>query len=277
ERIAEGAPDLAEKLPGEVGLVAVPQEGFPVKGVNPVEQVLVEVAAETGLEADPGLGHAPALAPRLLALLRREGLEIGLEARVATIAPVELAVAPQQPTPPLAGDARGLIDEEGVHGGQPPTCRVCLERLEQTLRRRARIESLAHQEARPGCRGERHGDDELRIVTPAMARISLGPGEIEDELTVGVAFDVGRRSRRESLLVAQGDGAGLPPRTRADAAGVLEGREELVAQERAVGSPERVPLARSDVVDAGVDLGSHHSRRLPRSRLPSRESLHRSR
>ncbi len=80
ERLAERACDLAEECPGQVGLVAVAQEGVAVQVIDAVEEALVEVAAEARLEADSGLGHAAALAPRLLALLRREGLEVVLEA-----------------------------------------------------------------------------------------------------------------------------------------------------------------------------------------------------
>src|SRR6185437_7150234 len=128
ECIRERSADLAEELAGEIRLVAVPQEGFPVKGVNGVEEALVEICAEAGLEADAGLGHPAALAPGFLALLGRESLEIGLEARVAAVGPMKLAIAPQQPAGALAGRAPGLIDKERVHGREPPARRVRLKR-----------------------------------------------------------------------------------------------------------------------------------------------------
>src|SRR6185437_13072806 len=169
ERVSERPRDLAEELTGEVRLVAVPQEGLPMKGIDAVEETRVEVSAEARLEADSGLGHAPALAPRLLALLRREGLEIGVEAGVAVVAPVELTVAPQQPTRFLAGRARGLVEEERVHGGQAAARRVILERLEQVHRDRATVEPRAHEKPWAGRGRKGYGDHEFGVVAPPIA------------------------------------------------------------------------------------------------------------
>jgi hypothetical protein len=72
--------------------------------VDAIEEPPVEVRAEAGLEADAAFGHAAALAPRLLALLGREACKVILEACVAAIGPMKLAVAPQEP----AGAAQAL-------------------------------------------------------------------------------------------------------------------------------------------------------------------------
>jgi len=71
----------------------VSQEGVAVQSVDAIEQRLIELTAEARLELHPGLRDPPPLAPRLLALFRGEGGEILLEARVAAIGPVKLAVA----------------------------------------------------------------------------------------------------------------------------------------------------------------------------------------
>src|SRR5487761_166798 len=222
ERIPERARDLTEEFAGQVRLVAVPQEGLAVKVIDAVEEARVEVAAEARLEADAGLGHAPALASRFLALLRRERLEVCVEARIGPVAPVELAVAAQQPTRRLADCARGLIEEEGVHRGESAARRMSLQRLEQTLRHDGGLETRAHEQARASGRREGHGNDELGIVPASIARIRLRPGEIEHELAVGVRLDIGGCRRREAEIVTQGDGAGLPSRARADTAAMLE-------------------------------------------------------
>src|SRR5207244_6652385 len=100
ERLRHDARRLAEEGTRQVGLVPVTHEGIPVQGVDALEEPLVELAPEARLEAHARLRDAAALAPRLLALLRREGGEVVIEARVAAVAPVKLAVAPQQPAPP---------------------------------------------------------------------------------------------------------------------------------------------------------------------------------
>ncbi len=71
------------------------------------------------VEGDAGFGDAPPFALGLLALLRGEGREIGVEVGVAAIGPVELAVLAQQPARAFAGLATGFIEEEGVRGGEP--------------------------------------------------------------------------------------------------------------------------------------------------------------
>src|SRR6266550_3972669 len=94
ERLRHGARRLAEEGTRQVGLVPVTHEGIPVQGVDALEEPLVELAPEARLEAHARLRDAAALAPSLLALLRREGGEVVIEARVAAVAPVKLAVAP---------------------------------------------------------------------------------------------------------------------------------------------------------------------------------------
>ena len=50
----------------------------------------------------------------------------------------------------------------------------------------------------------------------------------------------------------KGDVGGVPARAGPYAVGVLEGREELMPQERVAISPERIPLPRVELVDAVV-------------------------
>jgi len=65
-----------------------------MQSIDAIEQRLIELCAEACLEVDAGLRDPPPLAPCLLALFRGEGAEILLEARVAAVGPVKLAVAP---------------------------------------------------------------------------------------------------------------------------------------------------------------------------------------
>jgi hypothetical protein len=96
----------------------VAQEGIAVKGVHRIQGALIEVGAHERLEMNAGLGDPAALAPGFFALLGGEGLEIGLEARVAAVGPVELAVAADQPAGVGAHRARRLIQKQGVHRGE---------------------------------------------------------------------------------------------------------------------------------------------------------------
>src|SRR5258705_8049300 len=64
--------------------------------------------------------------------------DLGIEARVAAVGPVELAVTPHEPTIALAGGARRLVQKQCVDGGEPVARRVRFHVPEQTVRGRDR-------------------------------------------------------------------------------------------------------------------------------------------
>ena len=76
---------------------------------------------------------------------------------------------------------------------------VGLDVSQQLLRHGLLVEIRAHQQARAGRRGERHGHRQLRVVAAAETRIGLRPGEVEYELAVGVALAKCRHRGGEPL------------------------------------------------------------------------------
>src|SRR2546423_1125285 len=102
----------AEERARQIRLVPVTHESVAVQVIDTVEERLVELAAEAGLEAHARVRDAAALAPRLLALLGGEGAPGVIEARVTAIAPVKLAVAAPQPAALCAGRTRRLIEKQ---------------------------------------------------------------------------------------------------------------------------------------------------------------------
>ena len=253
QRIAERARDLGEERAREIGLVAVAQERVLMERVHLIEQRGVERRAGVRFERDAGFGDAPPLAFGLLALLCREGVEVGIEVGVAAIGPVELAVAAHEPARCLAGRAAGLIEKQRMDGRERALVSAIFSiSFEQRRSRRASVEIAADQKPRPGSRREGNGDSELRVVPPPEPRVRLRPAEIEHELPVGVRLLEGGHRGGEAAVVAQRDVVRLPAGVRADAAGVLERGEKLMTQERDVRSAEGVPLAWIELVDALV-------------------------
>ena len=214
----------------------------------------VELVAEARLEAHAGLFHPAALAPRLLALVRGEGLQVVLEARVAAVAPVELAVAPQQPAALRARRARRLVEKQRVHSREAVTHGVGFELLEQPRAGRALVEPGAQQQPRCGRGRERSCERQLRIVVTAEALVGLCPGEVEDEFAVGMGLDEGGGGRGKPMRIAQRQVARLPAAVASDAVRVLERGEELMADERVAAAVQGIPLAPIDRIDAAAEL-----------------------
>ncbi len=111
QRLGHRARDLGKEHSREIRLVSVTQEGVPVKRVDLVEQLGIQVRTQTGVEGDSGFGDSTTFPPCLLALVGRECLKKGVEIRVAAIRPVKLAVASQEPAGTLAGLAVRFVHE----------------------------------------------------------------------------------------------------------------------------------------------------------------------
>ncbi len=119
------------------------------------------------------------------------------------------------------------------------------------------VEARPHQQARAGGRGEGHAHRQFRVVRTAEVRVGLGPGEIEDELAVGMGLDEGRRGGRQPRIIVQGEVDRGPAGVWAHAPRVLESRQELMAQKRHLGALQRVPGLAVQLIDAGVLAGEH--------------------
>ncbi len=109
DRIAQRASRFAEELSGKIWLMPVSQKRITMERVHDIERLLVEIASEEGLEPDACLGDTASLAACLLSLVRRESLEISLEARVVVVGPMKLAIAAHEPAGFFASSARRLV------------------------------------------------------------------------------------------------------------------------------------------------------------------------
>ena len=118
------------------------------------------------------------------------------------------------------------------------------------------VEIRPHQQPRAGGGSKRHRHREFRVVASADTRVSLRPREIKHELAVGMRLDEGWGGGCEPGVIGQCDIGRIPAGAGADATGMLEGREELMAQEWIAIRAQRVPLPRVDLIDAVMNPGS---------------------
>jgi hypothetical protein len=127
---------------------------------------------------------------------------------------------------------------------------VSFDLLQKTLGEDSALESRADQEPRSGRRCEGNGHGEFRVIVASNAGVGLGPGEIKHEFAVRMAFDVGRRRRRQSRLIEDCDVGGVPACAGTYAVSMLQGREKLVSQEGVSISTQGIPLPRVELVNA---------------------------
>ncbi len=256
QRIAHRRDGAIEERARQVGLVAVAQEGVGVQNPSPRRVRPASMSLRRrGLEPDALFGHAAPFALRLLALVRRERGEEVVEAAIAAIAPVELAVAAQQPAPRRPAASWSAASTNSRCTDETPR-RSAAARLRPRAARRARAarQVAAHQQSRARGRRERRGDHELGVVGEAVARIGLRPREIEHEFAVGMGLQPGGGRRREPARVVQRDDERAPAGARTDALAVLERTQEFVPEERIAARGERIPARRIEARDALVDV-----------------------
>src|SRR6185312_863885 len=96
------------------------------------------------------------LAASFLAFLRGERLEVVLEAGVAPIPPMELAVPPREPARPRKCGPIRLVEKERVNGGERCGAGFALDGLDEAASHAFRIEVGPHEQtcARCGCEGD---------------------------------------------------------------------------------------------------------------------------
>ena len=111
----------------------------------------------------------------------------------------------------------------------------------------------------PGTGRGRVGDaeDELGVIGRAALGMGIGPAEVEYELAPGMPFEVSGRGGKNPSAVFQQQMERLPAIAWMDAAVCLEGVQELVAQERIVGSLQPVPGGWLDLVQVLDDSDIH--------------------
>jgi len=161
------------------------------------------------------------------------------------------AVADQPVTPLGLGNA-ALVHECDVHGGHIVLDRHRLDRGEQLLRPGAEQALTRHGR-------ERHGDLELGVISAARALPRVGPAVVEDIFALAMRFQIGgRRGDYVRGAILDQDRRRRPAGAGADAARILQRREERMADERVVaGQP--VPRAGIQSRHAGRDFRDEFS------------------
>src|SRR5476651_1389331 len=95
------------------------QKGQRMKGIDALQQYIVELRAVEREKVYALLAYAPAFAPRFLALVGGKGAEEVLKVAIAAIVPLEMTIAAQEPAAGGAGGACLLIEKQRMHRGQP--------------------------------------------------------------------------------------------------------------------------------------------------------------
>ncbi len=106
------------------------------------------------------------------------------------------------------------------------------------------------QQARATDRTERHRRQQFGIVGDPGSLAGVGPAVVEHVLAVGVPLAIaGQRRDQPSLLDVQ-QVLGLPAGMFTQAAAVLQGAEEGVAQKRLPCGHQRIPIRGNDLGQA---------------------------
>jgi hypothetical protein len=248
--------DRAEELRIEIVLVAAHLEGAGRKSEHDVPQPRVHFLAGQRAELNAVLLHTAALAQGLLALVGAERREKGVEARVAAVVPVELAILAPEVLARTERRAIGIGYEQDVSGRHLLTARVLDQCRCQPFTRGLGF----RQQARAGCRREGCHADELRVIAQARLRVRARPAPIEHELAPRIALAVERErcfdfagGRLQEQVARDPASAG------ADASGALERQQEFVTHERIAARLQRIPMLSWNAVDRVDDAQRHFS------------------
>ncbi|MNP38175.1 hypothetical protein D3C76_1316700 [compost metagenome] len=107
-------------------------------------------------------------------------------------------------------------------------------------------------------RREGYRRQQLGVVADAGALAGICPGPIEHVLAVGMALEVGRQRGVQLTAHAQQDMVRrVPATTAANAAALLQGGKECMAQERLLVRQQGIPLLRVEIGKTGKGLDRH--------------------
>ena len=118
---------------------------------------------------------------------------------------------------------------------------------------------IEHSASRVGVRGQQPGTgyrckrdrcEELRVITPSVTSIGIGPAPIENIFAVAVHFRIKRHRADQDTIAPRGHETRLPAGLSRRTARLVQCREERVREER-VAWGERIPCA-------GIDGGERH-------------------
>ena len=208
---------------------------------------------------DTGFRHPATFTPQLLALVRAEAVEKIIEVAIPRLGPVVLAAQSQQQTGVLQAVGVNRVGKQPVQRGQALLAGQFPRSLDQRPADRFGIGQRRIDQQPPAGRGGiGHGHHRLRVPGHAGAFTGIGPGPVEDELTVGVGLEVQRHGADQSALVVKGQQVmRQPAEGLADAAVMLQRGQKGVAQEGIALRVEPVPVGGGDGVDAVGYLNLH--------------------
>src|SRR5580658_8356462 len=127
-----------------------------------------------------------------------------IERRVTFAKPMKLEAFAAQVPAPLPSIHLVLVREENMNARGPHRRASLLCRLRHESRRKLPVLTGGYQHAVTGCRSERHGDDDFRIVRDPNPLSEVCPSPVEDKLTFAVLFEVRGRHRDEPFASPKG-------------------------------------------------------------------------
>ena len=152
------------------------------------------------MHLDAGRQRVLAFAADGLALARGKPGEEIVEGGVALVLPVELLVGALQEAAATERRPFRLGEKGYVRGGEVVGLGDFGERVGEGALHDFGERAGRREQARTGCRRERHGDLELGIVAAAGALKGVGPAVVEDILAARVGLHVAGRGTEEAAV-----------------------------------------------------------------------------
>ena len=260
---------LGKERPAQVTAVATALGvGHLVKAVELHPVPRAQLAPVAHGDAQSLLLDPAPLAAQCLALAAGEAVEEVVEIPVAAVVPVKLYLVSRVQTGAVQGLRGGRVGKQHVPGGNAEALRHLRQLLDEQPPQVGLVQLRIAQQPRPGCRRERNGRHQLRVVGKAHALPGVGPGPVEHVLAVGMALQVRGQHPECATALAQAQVRRLPAAVGGGAAAVLQSEQKIPAQERVVITAQPRPLAGAQATRAvqHVDGKPAHRPRLAISR-----------
>ena len=188
--IAHAFADQREECARQIRPSPFARAGLHVEGEERVPRLFGDVLAGEPVDGDAGGDRLAALALDRLAMARIEAGEEIVEGREILVVPVKLLVGALQEA--VLGQKFRLAFTRESHMRRRRLAEAA-QRHQPAGERRAdllAIDVVADQEARAGCRRERHRALQLRIIAPARALIGVGPAAVEHVFALRMRLEI---------------------------------------------------------------------------------------
>jgi hypothetical protein len=136
-----------------------------------------------------------------LALARRQRLEEILVVGIAVVDEVELLVGAMQIALRLQHADLFAGHERDVSRGDAEPAHDLLQALGHGILHRQSLVAVGNQKPRAGCRRERDGALQLRIITAAGALEGIGPAVVEDIFALAVVLEIAGQGADKTPVV----------------------------------------------------------------------------